>query len=128
MQSLVSTVLSLAREKGAARVLSVSMKVGELTHLNPEQLRFAFDVLTEDTEAKGAELVIEVVEAKVRCRRCGYEGGLSSSREAFLQALIPIAECPRCGSVDVEVVAGRECMLTSVRLFIPSREELGPSP
>jgi len=118
MQSVVSTALSVARSRGASRVLAVSMKVGELTHLNPEQLKLAFEALTEDTEARGAELNIEVVRAKLRCRRCGYEGGPPSTLES-LQLPIPIVRCPSCGGFDVEVEAGRECMLTSIKVALP---------
>jgi len=115
----VSTVLNVAKSRGASRVLAVSMKVGELTHLNPEQLRFAFEALTEGTLAEGAELSVELVKAKVRCRQCGYEGGLSSTEEAP-QLPIPLVRCPRCGGLDVEAVAGRECALTSIKVYLAS--------
>jgi len=119
MQSVVSTVLEVARSRGASKVLAVSMKVGELTHLNPEQLRFAFEALTEGTLAQGAELHIELVKAKVRCRQCGYEGGLPSTADAPLQPLVLLVQCPKCGGFDVEVAAGRECTLTSVKVALP---------
>jgi len=118
MQSVVSTVLSVARGRGASRVLAVSMKVGELTHLNPEQLKLAFEALTEGTEARGAKLTIEVVKAKLRCRRCGYEGGPPSAVEP-LHLPVPIVRCPSCEGLDVEVEAGRECVLTSIKVALP---------
>ncbi len=117
MQSMVEMILSMAEAKGAVKVLSVSLRVGELTFLNPEQLRFAFEVLTEGTIAQGASLLIESVKPAVRCRRCGYEGEVDyRGEEVHLPLVVPLSvKCPKCGG-DVELIAGRECTLTSIKV------------
>lgn len=116
MHYALSAAIEAARSRGASRILSLTMKVGELTHLNPEQLRLAFEALSEGTEAEGAELVIEVVRARIRCRGCGYEGPPSALEGPGL--LVTVAKCPACGGFDVEVVAGRECTLASIRVRV----------
>lgn len=122
MQSVVEAIIGVARERGATRVLSARLRVGELTFLNPDQLRFAFEVLTKGTIAEGAELIIETVRAKLRCRSCGYEGEASYEGEEVHIPLAPLLlKCPRCGSMDVELTSGRECTLASVRVEVPSR-------
>lgn len=116
-QYVLSAAIGVARSRGASRVLSVTLRVGELTHLNPEQLKFAFEALAEGTEAQGAKLVVEVVRAKVRCRGCGYEGRPPPAEDLAILP-IPVAKCPACGGLNVEVLAGRECTLASVRLKV----------
>jgi len=74
MYSIVQTVLEAAKERGADKVLEINLEVGRLTFLNPEQLEFAFKVISEGTIAEGAKLKIRSVEPKVRCLRCGYMG------------------------------------------------------
>ncbi|MCX8204940.1 MAG: hydrogenase maturation nickel metallochaperone HypA [Candidatus Nezhaarchaeota archaeon] len=118
VQSMLSAALDVARSRGAVKVLAVTIRIGELTHLNPEQLKLAFEALAEGTEAQGAELIVEVVKAKVKCRSCGYEGPPSPIGGPAAQLVIPLAKCPACERLEVEVVAGRECALASIKIRV----------
>ena len=53
------------------RVLSVAVKVGELSAVETESLRFCFDFLTKGTLAEGARLEIERVQVTCHCQQCG---------------------------------------------------------
>jgi len=124
MQSVVDAVLDAARSKAASKVLLVKLRVGELTFLNPEQLKFAFEVLTQGTIAEGAELIIERVKPKVKCIKCSYEGEIVYEGEEIHIPLAPlIIRCPKCGSYEVSLLAGRECTLSSIRVEVPRLKE-----
>jgi hydrogenase nickel incorporation protein HypA/HybF len=88
------------------RVVRVDVRVGALRQVVPASLAFAFDVLAAGTPAEGAELVIEPVPVRVCCHACACE----STVDAF-----PLA-CPQCGGIDVDVVAGEECVVESLEL------------
>ncbi len=57
-QSVVEIVEEAARREGAARVASVRLELGELSHVEPESLAFAFEVAAREGSARGARLEI----------------------------------------------------------------------
>lgn len=101
-QSLVETV---AAATGGARVATVRIRVGRLSGVVPDAMRFAFDVVAVGTSLEGAVLEIEEPVGRGRCRTCGDDIELADL----------ILLCP-CGSADVEVRSGRELAVASVDL------------
>ncbi len=72
-QALVENALRIAESKGAKRVNKVVVEVGSLLLINPEQLRFCYEVVTKNTILEGSELEIENTEALLVCENCGKE-------------------------------------------------------
>lgn len=62
-QSLVDLVTREVAGRPGARVTAVKVKIGELSGVEPEALRFAFDALKAGTACAGAALVVEPVGA-----------------------------------------------------------------
>ena len=60
-QAIVDTVLDAAEKNNATEVVEVTIEVGMLTMLNPEQLKFLLEVIVEDTLLENAEIIIEDV-------------------------------------------------------------------
>lgn len=108
--ALVEQMEQVARERNATAVPRVTLTVGVLSGVDPEALKGTFPLAAEGTPAAGAELVVEVVEAKVRCRRCGK---LSTPAMPFLR-------CMDCGGLDVEVESGRELFIKSMDIDLES--------
>lgn len=100
--SLVKSLLAIIEEQkklhGFARVASMTLSVGRLGCVEPEALRFAFDVLSKETVAEGAALTFDIQPIVVNCLGCAED----SRVEAFPD------DCPRCGCPDVVVVEGME--------------------
>ena len=68
-------------------------------------LDFAFGFLREEDDiTKKAELVIQRVEGKGRCKSCGKEVALE---RLFLY-------CPDCRTATIEITEGRDFMLLSM--------------
>ncbi len=101
-QSVVDAVVERA---GDRRVLRVGLRVGRLSGVVPDALRFSFDLVTEGTLAEGAALEIEEPEGRATCRSC--------SSDFVLRDLVLLCEC---GSADVEVVSGSELMVSSMEV------------
>ena len=123
MKRILETVLSAARSHEAESVLEVNLEIGELTFLNPEQLRFAFSVLSEGTLAEKANLHIKRIRPGIRCSSCGYEGYVGyDGPEYHLLGFFPLSlRCVKCGSIEVEITSGRECNVKDVKIRLPSR-------
>ncbi len=106
MESALEQALGEARKAGAARVHEIRLRIGVLSGVVPDALRFAFEALTPGTCAEGAVLAIEEVPARFWCAGCGRE---FVSRNLY-------AECPDCGTPSGELRAGREMELCSMEV------------
>jgi hydrogenase nickel incorporation protein HypA/HybF len=103
-RNLIDVALSAMAERGAAGpAKSLQVEVGRFTAVVPDSLRFYFDVLSRGTLLEGAELEIESIPLRTRCRSCAQE------TEPELPSLL----CLKCDGV-VEIVSGRELRLVSV--------------
>lgn len=108
---LVSGILQVAadtaRKAQALRVVSVSVRIGDLCEAVPESMDFAWEVLREeDPLTYEAELHAEPVHPRSRCLECGAEFG----HDRFH------VRCPKCGSARTELLAGRELDIVSVEI------------
>lgn len=110
--SIAQNLLEIIRDQlfqlelDTARVKVVRMKIGEMAGVVPESLRFCFEVASEGTPAQGAQLTIEEIPIKCRCRQCESDFGVESY--AFI--------CSKCGSPDVDLLSGNELQVVELEL------------
>ena len=97
-QGILDVACKIAAEHQAARVLKITVLVGQMTQVEPEALTFGFSALASGTVAEQAELELIRVPLVGRCNDCGGE--------------FPIVDycfsCPTCQSVGVSILSGRE--------------------
>lgn len=86
-------------------VRRVTVRIGMLTAVVPDAMRFCFDLAVEGTVAEGAALEIEERAGAALCNSCGEVVKLAD----------PILLCP-CGSADLAVTAGRELQIVSMEV------------
>jgi hydrogenase nickel incorporation protein HypA/HybF len=79
-------------------VLALGVKIGELSGVDSESLRFCFDALVQDTDLAPLTLEIEHLPWRNRCRQCAHDFAVRDYR----------TECPQCGSSDTEIASGKE--------------------
>ena len=103
---LVEQVELAARREGAVRVESVEVVIGELSGVELESFEFCFPLAAEGTLLEGARLEIERVPVRVRCSHCGRESAPAPTGLA----------CRECGSLAVELVAGRDFRLRAIEV------------
>lgn len=106
MEEAVRMALETARSAGASRVLRLRLRVGALSGVVPEALRFAFDVACCDPMTRGAQLEIEPVASACWCPECRAEFECDDL----------VGECPMCRNVSAELRRGRELEITSVEI------------
>lgn len=111
--AMVKTVLDVAEKNDATEILEVTIEVGKLTMLNPEQLKFLLDVLVENTLLEGAEINIVELPVEVKCNSCEYTGLADMDGSDHYLAIV---KCPECGERNVEVIAGRECNVKNIKI------------
>ena len=105
--SIAQAVADIALRNAAGRpVVCVQLRVGHLRQVVPSALQFAFQLVAAGTDLEGAELVIEDVPVRGRCRACGAE---------TLMWAFPL-QCARCGELDLELLAGDELLVDSLEV------------
>ncbi|EST38097.1 hypothetical protein N566_09330 [Streptomycetaceae bacterium MP113-05] len=104
--AVVQQVEEAPPEDVTGAVETVRLQVGELAGVVPEALRFSFSLACEGTVLEGAELLIDPVPGRARCRDCGDE---------WATGMPPRLSCPRCESAATELLGGRELRITALR-------------
>ena len=106
MESALNLAVEQAQEAGAVRIHSIRLRVGALSGVVPDSLRFAFESLSANTPAEGASLEIEEIPARFWCHSCRQE----------YQAADLIPKCPHCHDFSRELRAGRELEVVSLEI------------
>ena len=112
--AIIESVLDAARKNNAIKVKEVFLEIGELTALNPDQLKFIFETITSGTIAQGATYNIQVIKPVINCTKCSYKGPIEFFEK--LHFFLPVIKCPRCDETDVEIVGGRECCVRKINI------------
>ena len=105
-QSLMEQVESIAHEREAKCVTSITIGIGPLSGVEFQLLKNAYPIASAGTVAEDAELIIEHLPIKVRCDQCGTES----------DALPNKLTCKQCGDWRTTLISGDEMMLMSLEL------------
>jgi hydrogenase nickel incorporation protein HypA/HybF len=120
MTDIVNAALDTIKNYNVESVDYVFLDVGELTFLNPVQLKFCYGVLIENNILAGSELEITQKKAEIECPKCGYKGKLKEPPEED-HLRIPRLSCPKCEG-EVKLLSGRECIIRSIKMNL--KEEI----
>lgn len=106
--SITKTILGIVRREmkknGVRRLRGLKIRVGELTAVEPDALRFCFDACIKDTAMEGAYLHIEESPLTGVCGGCKKNFTLKGFRAA----------CPSCGGTSIERLGGMELDVVSM--------------
>ena len=86
------------------RVVSIKVSVGEFSGVEPNLFRNAYEILSEETPMRGAELQMTCEPLRAHCENC--EADFAIERFRF--------ECPDCECPDVTIHSGEGVILESV--------------
>jgi hydrogenase nickel incorporation protein HypA/HybF len=105
--SLIEGIHETAVRDGFDRVTAVHLRIGALSGIAPDALRFSWELATAGTLAADSALHIEDVPLVVYCERCARERTPRSATGLV---------CPDCGSACPTIVRGRELQLVAVEV------------
>lgn len=98
MQGVLDILQDTAKNQGFSRVKTVWLEIGALAGVDPEAIRFCFDVVTRDTLADGATLDIIAIPGQAWCMQCAQAVEIAARFEP----------CPRCEGYQIQVTGGEE--------------------
>lgn len=104
VQALLAQVEAEARKHGATSVDRIELRIGELSGVEVDLLRTAFETFRERSLCARAALEIEIVAAQWSCSECRLE-------------LAPGArlQCPTCGR-PARLAGGDEILLQRIEM------------
>ncbi|MCL2157713.1 MAG: hydrogenase maturation nickel metallochaperone HypA [Methanobrevibacter sp.] len=108
---ILKAVLENAEKNEANEVIEVTIQIGKMALINPEQIKFMLDILSEDTIANKAKFLIEEIPVEINCSKCGFEGKADIDETDHYN---PIVECPECGNMPVAIINGKDCTVKNI--------------
>lgn len=109
MESTLAAVRREALARNATHVDRIVVRIGVLSGVDPEALRFAFEACSPGTLAEGAEFDIESVPAVAHCPTCDRD---------FPAGRGYICSCPGCGNLSGDIRSGRELELRCIEFTL----------
>lgn len=105
VKAIIEQVLEEGRLRGLGRIHEIQLQIGEFSGVEPMLVESAFAEMASEYWDTEVRLMVEVVPLTATCQTCGEVFHVEGFR--FV--------CPRCGGGDVQVTAGEEMRLASVR-------------
>jgi hydrogenase nickel incorporation protein HypA/HybF len=101
IKSVLDICLRHATANGARKIVTIELKVGELSDLEPEWMQSYFNFVSKDTIAHGATLKIEKTPLIMQCEACAESFPIKIKE-------VKVFECPRCKGKKLKYVSGRD--------------------
>ncbi len=87
-----------ALSQNFSRVTKVTLEIGKLSCVEPDALRFGFDVVMKDSLAENAELIISELNGLGLCQQCQQQIEMETLHDP----------CAYCGNPFVTLIQGAE--------------------
>jgi hydrogenase nickel incorporation protein HypA/HybF len=97
-------VLQVAEREKLSKITKVNLCFGKMVQIVPDIFKFAFIESVRETLASDAEIEIEIIPVKLKCRICGKEFGPEET----------VFTCPDCSSAETDIIEGRELFVRSI--------------
>jgi hydrogenase nickel incorporation protein HypA/HybF len=104
--SMLDELEEQVEKHGGASVEAVHVRIGILSGVDPQALRFAYELACEGTPFVGSRLEIESVPLLVFCPQC------TSTHNPDPQNIC----CPRCLTPEQQILEGRELEVRALEL------------
>lgn len=106
--SILDQLEEESTKRGGGKVETVYVRVGVLSGVDTEALRFAYELAREGTALAGSHLEIEAVPLLVFCPRCASTHAPHP----------PNIACPRCVTPEQEILQGKELEVRAFEMAI----------
>jgi len=104
IRMLMRLVEDEAAKHEGRHVMSLHVRVGELSGVDPTELSSGYAEAVHGTSLEGTTLTVETVVPNAVCKQCGNSFRFDQSH----------TQCNKCGSMRLELSGGNELYLDSV--------------
>ncbi len=109
MKRILDICLEHAEKADAKKIVSIELKVGDLTELENEWMQRYFSHVSKDTVAEHAKLKITRVPVVLKCMQCS---------ESFSVNIREVKEikCPECGEKKYSFISGKDYRIENMEV------------
>lgn len=105
-ESILMSMEEQAKAQNFSVVQSIRLEIGPLAGVEPEALRFSFDVVTRGTLAEGCKLEVIEPAGSAWCMQCAKNVPVVAKFDA----------CPDCGSYQLQITGGEELRIKDMEV------------
>lgn len=105
-ESLIGLIEDEARRNPFSKVRKLWLEIGALSGVEPEALRFGFEVVARETCAEGAELCFLALPGEAWCFDCERGVEIAAYHDG----------CPHCGGYRLQVTGGNQFKLKELEV------------
>ncbi len=109
-ERILNIALKHAATNNVTKILSIQLKVGELSDLEDEWMQKYFDYLSKDSVAKDAKLKIERTPVIMQCDDCDHSFHVNIKEMSGIL-------CPECSSKKCTLTSGREYYIKDMEVL-----------
>lgn len=106
-QGILEILESQAKTQNYSKVKCVYLEIGKLSSIEPDALRFGFDIVMKNSLADNARLEIIEIDGKAWCFDCGQTIIIEQRYDP----------CPLCGSVKLQINEGEQMRIKELEVI-----------
>ncbi len=103
-EAILNLALKHAEDETASRITDLYLVIGDLSSVVDDSVQFYWNIIAKDTIAENAILHFKRIHPEIQCRECQLK--YTPQNEDI--------SCPRCGSIRVDVIKGKEFYLDAI--------------
>ena len=108
---ILDIVLRHAQANGANKVVSIQLKIGELSDLENEWIQKYFDHISNGTLAENATLKIERIPVVMKCNDCEHAYNVN------IRKIKDTHQCPKCAHKKCTLISGSEYNIKNMEVI-----------
>lgn len=107
---IVDELKRIARENNAIKITLVKLKIGKMSGIVTDSLKFAFDVIkNEHPIMASAEILIHEIPLVYQCNECST---------TFETGDVYFTACTHCSADNVKIISGEEQHIENVEMEV----------
>jgi hydrogenase nickel incorporation protein HypA/HybF len=107
--AILESVEKEAAQRQGSRMLTVGLRIGELSGIDSDSLTFGWEAITRGTCHEELKLKIKSIAWLNCCEKCQHT----------FQVVDYQTRCPACGNVQTDLVSGDELEITYIEIEEP---------
>jgi hydrogenase nickel incorporation protein HypA/HybF len=107
--AILESVEREAAQRQGAHMLTVGVRIGELSGVDVDSLTFGWEAITKGTSHEELKLKIKFIPWLNCCEKC----------QQTFQVVDYQTQCPACGNVQTDLVSGDELEITYIEIEEP---------
>jgi hydrogenase nickel incorporation protein HypA/HybF len=108
--SIAQSILDIVNQNlpagNTTHVKSVKVKIGKLSNVLPDSLRFCFEAITKDSDFEKTQLILNIIPITIKCKDCNKLTEINDY----------VFSCSSCESTNINVVAGNDLNIEEIEI------------